>query len=285
MKALIVNADDFGLAESINRGIIKGYKDGFITSTSLMCSAPAFKDAVVLAQAHPGLGVGIHLTLVGDVAPVLPPEQVPTLVDDKGVFPENYVLFVKKLYTGGIKLPEVKAELTAQIGRGLATGLHFTHLDSHQHLHVLPGVSSVVLQLCREYKFKAVRIPGEAYLWNGGFDGGLVRTLGKCGLTFCASLFRRQLSAYGLVAPDHFFGMLAGGHLDERLVGNILEALPDGVSEIMTHPGLDAARLARKFTWGYHWEQELQAFLAPANKDKLAANKIQLINFGGLTNA
>ena len=87
------------------------------------------------------------------------------------------------------------------------------------------------------------------------------------------------------MAPDHFFGMLAGGHLDERLVGNILEALPDGVSEIMTHPGLDAAELARKFTWGYHWEQELQAFLAPANKDKLAANKIQLMNFGGLTNA
>jgi hopanoid biosynthesis associated protein HpnK len=285
VKALIVNADDFGLAESINRGIIKGHREGFITSTSLMCSAPAFKDAVALAQENLRLGVGIHLTLVGGVAPVLPPEQVPTLVDARGVFPENYVLFAKKLYTGGVKLSELKAELTAQISRGLATGLPFTHLDSHQHLHVLPGVSAVVLQLCREFKFKAVRVPGEAYLWNGGFKSGPVRILGKCGLTFCASLFRQQLSAYGLVAPDHFFGMLAGGNLDERLVGNILTGLPDGVSEIMTHPGLDAAGLAQKFTWGYHWEQELQAFLAPANKEKLTANKIQLMNFGDLTNA
>ena len=93
MKKLIVNADDFGLAESINRGIIKGYKDGFITSTSLMCSAPAFADAVKLARLTPGLGLGIHLTLVGGVKPVLPAAQVSSLVDEQGVFLDNYVLF------------------------------------------------------------------------------------------------------------------------------------------------------------------------------------------------
>ena len=50
MKKLIVNADDFGLHEEINKGIIKGYQEGFITSTSLMCSASAFEHAVALAK-------------------------------------------------------------------------------------------------------------------------------------------------------------------------------------------------------------------------------------------
>jgi hypothetical protein len=123
VKALIVNADDFGLAESINRGIIKGYKDGFITSTSLMCSAPAFKDAVALAQEnHPGLGVGIHLTLVGGVAPVLPPEQVPTLVDDQRRFPGKLCAFCQEsLYTGGIKL------LGSKSGTHRADWTRFSH--------------------------------------------------------------------------------------------------------------------------------------------------------------
>lgn len=65
MKKLIVNADDFGLHPAINAGIIKGCRDGFITSTSLMCSGAAFDDAVLQAKATPALGVGIHLTLVG----------------------------------------------------------------------------------------------------------------------------------------------------------------------------------------------------------------------------
>ena len=285
MKKLIVNADDFGLAESINKGIIKGYKEGFITSTSLMCSAPAFANAVKLARETPGLGLGIHLTLVGGVQPVLPADQVASLVDEQGVFLDNYVLFAKRFYTGGIKLVELEAELRAQIERGLATKLSFTHMDSHQHLHVLPGMGKIVLNLCREYGFKAVTIPEESYFWTGGYKSSLVRTMGKCGLSFCSALFRRQVKTYGFSAPDHFFGMVAGGNLNETLVGNILAALPEGTSEIMTHPGLEADKLAQQFKWGYHWEQELDAFISSKNKRKLTEDKIHLVNFGGLQNA
>lgn len=62
MKKLIVNADDFGLHPLINAGIIKGYREGFITSTSLMPSAPCWREAVQLAQENPQLGIGVHLT-------------------------------------------------------------------------------------------------------------------------------------------------------------------------------------------------------------------------------
>lgn len=67
IKKLIVNADDFGLHTLINQGIIKGHRDGFITSTSIMPSANAYEEAVALAKDNPKLGIGIHLTLVGAV--------------------------------------------------------------------------------------------------------------------------------------------------------------------------------------------------------------------------
>ena len=71
MKKLIINADDFGLHPLINKGIIEGYQKGMITSTSIMPGAPYFKEAANLAAQNPELGIGIHLTLVGGVAPVL----------------------------------------------------------------------------------------------------------------------------------------------------------------------------------------------------------------------
>ena len=83
MKKLIVNADDFGLHPLINAGIIKGYREGFITSTSLMPSAPCWQEAVQLAQENPQLGIGVHLTLVGSVAPVLPAGKVSSLLDEQ----------------------------------------------------------------------------------------------------------------------------------------------------------------------------------------------------------
>lgn len=102
-EKLIVNADDFGLHPAINAGIIKGCRDGFITSTSLMCSGAAFDDAVLQAKATPALGVGIHLTLVGGGKPLLQARQLRTLVDEDGLLPADYTVFAKRWYAGRIK--------------------------------------------------------------------------------------------------------------------------------------------------------------------------------------
>lgn len=281
-KKLIVNADDFGLHSDINKGIIKGFREGFITSTSLMTSAPAYEEAAELARANPALGVGIHLTLVGGVAPVLNDSEVPSLVDANGKFLPDYIAFAKRFYTGKVKMAELEAELRAQIERALVLKINITHIDSHQHTHVLPIINSLVVQLCCEYNIKRIRIPRENYFFSGGFTTGIGRFIGRAGLSFCASMAARNAASAGIVHPQHFFGMLAGGNLNEKLVGNIIEALPDGVSEIMTHPGLNAAVLGRQFTWNYHWEDELGAFLSVKNKSLLEQRKVELVSFGGL---
>lgn len=282
VKQLIVNADDFGLHTQINKGIIKGFQKGFITSTSLMCSAPAFAEAVELALANPGLGVGIHLTLVGGVAPAAAPDKVRSLLDEQGKFLPDYVAFASRFYRGGIKMSELETELCAQIERGLATGIKITHIDSHQHTHVLPIISDLVVKLCYKYNIRKIRNPHEGYFFDGGFSAGIGRKVGRAGLSFCASMAMRKAKAAGLSFPEHFFGMLAGGNLNTALVGKIIQSLPEGVSEIMTHPGLDSNILGRQFTWHYHWEDELQAFLAEENKYLLEKNDVNLTNFGGL---
>ena len=143
LKQLIVNADDFGLHTLINQGIIKGHREGFITSTSIMPSATAYDEAVELALANPNLGIGIHLTLVGGVQPVLPKDKIASLVDAEGRFLPDYVAFAKRFYTGGVKSSELEAELHAQIEKALASNFNITHIDSHQHTHVLPGINEI----------------------------------------------------------------------------------------------------------------------------------------------
>lgn len=282
MKQLIVNADDFGLHPLINAGIIKGHQEGFITSTSLMPSAPCWQDAVRLAKENPRLGIGVHLTLVGSVPSVLPKEQVSSLLDDDGLFLPDYVAFAKRYYSGAVKKAELEAELRAQLERALSCGVNITHIDSHQHTHVLPGINSLVLKLSNEYNIIRVRIPKEGYLFTGGFQTGVGRLIGRSGLSFCADMAALRADSLGLRHPQHFYGMLAGGHLNAQLIANILRQLPEGVSEIMTHPGLDSAALGKAFSWQYHWREELDAYLDAGNKALLKDLGIEPVSFAAL---
>ena len=282
MKQLIVNADDFGLHPLINAGIIKGHQEGFITSTSLMPSAPCWQEAVRLAKENPRLGIGVHLTLVGGVPSVLPREQVSSLLDDDGLFMSDYVAFAKRYYSGAVKKAELEAELRAQLERALSCGVNITHIDSHQHTHVLPGINSLVLKLSNEYNIIRVRIPKEGYLFTGGFQTGVGRLIGRSGLSFCADMAALRADSLGLRHPQHFYGMLAGGHLNAQLIANILRQLPEGVSEIMTHPGLDSAALGKAFSWQYHWREELDAYLDADNKALLKELGIEPVSFAAL---
>ncbi|MBP2635103.1 MAG: chbG [Firmicutes bacterium] len=281
MKQLIVNADDFGLHENINLGIIEGHAKGCITSTTIMLGAPAFEQAADLAAAHPQLGVGIHLTLVGG-HPVANPEYIKSLVDNEGMFCDSYPLFLKKICLGDIRLDDVWRELSAQVNKAVAAGIQITHLDSHQHMHVVPGILEVVLGIAKEFKIRAMRIPAEPVLFRGGFKAGVGRIIGRSGLTMLSSLARAKARKNGLVVPDRFYGMLAGGSMDERLLLNIIGSLPDGITEVMVHPGLDDTALNNTFTWGYHWQQELNAVISSQVIGRLEQENIKLISFAAM---
>jgi predicted glycoside hydrolase/deacetylase ChbG (UPF0249 family) len=159
IKRLIVNADDFGLHESINAGIIQAYRDGCVTSATLIAGGAAFDQAVNLARQCPDLGVGVHLTLVG-LHPVAH-SDVHSLLTGDGSFWPDYFTFTRQYLKGRIKPEHIETELRCQLQKVVGNGIKITHLDSHQHLHVLPGFPRIIVKLAREFGIERIRIPAE----------------------------------------------------------------------------------------------------------------------------
>ncbi len=283
MRRLIVNADDFGLHSSVNHGIIEGYQNGCIRSTSFVSAGTAAEEAAELARENPGLGVGIHLTLVAE-RPVLPPESIPSLIGDNGYLLPDHTAFIRRYISGGISKEELRAECEAQILRAKKLGIQLTHIDSHQHLHVLPGVIQIVLDLAMKYNLSKARIPAESFFFLGNYPASPGRYIAKCGLTTCAKIAQISMHRFGIITPDHFFGMVAGGHLYKKHFISILQALPDGVSEIMVHPGKDNRILDDIYHWGYHWEEELESVTSSQAMEIVKGKQIRLISYGELTN-
>lgn len=281
MNRLIVNADDFGIHPEVNQGVADGFDQGILRSTSLLATGPAFAEAVSLAQERQGLGIGIHLCLVGGLSPVLPAADVPSLVDDNGLFPESYGEFMKRVYTGRINYEELYRELDAQMGKIMDQPLSITHVDSHQHLHVLPQVWAVVRALMLKYHLHRLRIPAESYLFKL-WMAKPVRAMGRDGLTYFARRAARDARHLGFMMPDHFWGMVDGGNMNETNLAYIIGQLPFGVHEIMMHPGRNTAVLSQSFHWGYHWQDELAAIRSPRIRKLIEQREIQLIHFGDL---
>jgi len=283
MKKLIMNADDFGLHKTVNLGIIQGYASGFITSTTIMPNGAAFEHAVGLAMSNPQLGIGIHLTLVGE-SPVCPPEHVKTLVDKDGRLPPQYPTFLLQYMLGHIRLSDVRRELTAQVQKVVDCGLQVTHLDSHQHLHILPGIIEIIIDIAKDFGIKAIRIPREPYFFIGGYPFSLMRFISRGGLSCLSQLASRKIKNNQLHTSDHFFGMLAGCNMQEKYLYPILKALPDGISEIMIHPGTDDDIVNRTYNWNLHGQEELKAVTSKRIGQLLQDQKIQLISFQGIVN-
>lgn len=277
-KQLIINADDFGIHPAVNEAVRKAATEGILTSTSLMSGGDAFDEAVEMARSMPSLGIGIHLTLVGGIKPVLPPSEVPSLTWDNGVFCHDYGKLIVRDLEGKISLSEVYAEWDAQIQKIMNTGLPVTHMDGHQHMHMWPHFYPIARDLAKKYHISCMRVPDEDVLF-GMKDGHIIRWAAKNGLSLLSRMHRPDLKKNHIRTNDHFFGMLYGGHLSpERFVKFILQTKP-GITEIMCHPSADTRAMEDTFHWGYHGEDELAGLLADINRELIAKKQISLISY------
>ena len=277
-KQLIINADDFGIHPAVNEAVRKAATEGILTSTSLMAGGDAFDEAVEMARSMPSLGIGIHLTLVGGIKPVLPPSEVPSLTWDNGVFCHDYGKLIVRDLEGKISLSEVYAEWDAQIQKIMNTGLPVTHMDGHQHMHMWPHFYPIARDLAKKYHISCMRVPDEDVLF-GMKDGHIIRWAAKNGLSLLSRMHRSDLKKNHVRTNDHFFGMLYGGHLSpERFAKFILQTRP-GITEIMCHPSADTRAMEDTFHWGYHGEDELAGLLADINRELIEKKQIRLISY------
>jgi predicted glycoside hydrolase/deacetylase ChbG (UPF0249 family) len=239
-----VNADDFGLTSGVNRAIVELHQAGVLTSTTLMARAAATDEAIALARANPSLGVGCHIVLV-DGEPVLPPREIPTLVDSRtGCFPPKLSTFLLRLFTGRIRSSEIEAEAAAQIALLQRNALRLTHIDSHKHAHMFPAVLRPVLRAAANAGIHAVRNPFEPeWAIRATPRASLLRTGEVLMLRHLGPFFRKLIAQENASTTDGTIAVVGTGTLDADAVRSMLTQLPPGTWELVTHPGYNDADL------------------------------------------
>ena len=276
---LIVNADDFGASEEVNEAVIRAFKEGALTSASLMVTGAAAEQAVTLARENPGLAVGIHLvTVVG--RSVLPHSEIPTLVDDAGNFSDNPTAAGLKYFFSPRARREVRKELAAQFEKFHSTGLPLSHIDGHLHLHVHPVIFNASLELGAKYGCRHMRVPVEERRLALDFDSDsrLRKTIHAMLFGGLASYMKKKLLASGFTFPARVYGNLQSGRMSEGYFLYALDNLAGDASEIYFHPAVyaDEKSLSSEECQA---SIEFEALTSAKIKDRIQALGINLINY------
>ena len=288
MKNLIVNADDLGWTDGVNRGILEAFHHGIVTSTSLLANGAAFAEGVEAARSAPGLGVGVHLNL-SDGPPIADREIVTTLLNSDGEFaggPESLLL---RRARGGISLEEAENEWDAQIQKIRDAGIAPTHLDGHKHVHMLPGLFEIALRLAKRHSIGAIRVALEASSLRAALSTGAKQHSGIVmkqgvqarGLKLLARDARELAEHAGISTTDYFCGIAQTGELTREGVEQLVKSLPDGTTELMCHPGYMDSALRKTATRLQNSRQtELQILTDTGIRNLVASLGIRLIDYG-----
>ncbi len=251
-RRLIINGDDFGVSREVNEAVILAHRRGILTSASLMVSGQAFEHAVILAKENPRLAVGLHVTCV-DGRPVLGPSEIPHVVCKNGTFPSDPAMAGLQYFFCPSARKDLFNEIAAQFEKFSQSGLVFSHVDGHCHLHVHPVVLDAVVQLSERYRIKRVRVPADSFFSALPFLGSPLPAAGYA-LVFklLTDRMKRKLRRRGFIFPQRVYGNLLTGNISIEYVLSLLDTLPRGTSEIYFHPALpcspsiyDASQLKR----------------------------------------
>jgi hopanoid biosynthesis associated protein HpnK len=283
VKRLIINADDFGLTTGVNRAIREAHTDGILTSATLMANGVAFTNAVALARSLPQLSIGCHVVLV-DGSPVLAPAQIPSLMGGEpwSSFRQNLSTFAVLSISNRLNGDEIEAEVTAQIRKLQLAGIAVTHVDTHKHTQIFPNVLRPLLRSAKACGVRAVRNAFEPVrisllaerpsLWKRISQVKFLSSL--------ARTFHKAVREAGMFSPDGTLSIAATGVLDRKLFRLLLENLPEGTWEFVSHPGYHDAELETVRTrLRESRAEELKLLTSPEAREIVSKNGIELISY------
>ena len=291
MKNLIVNADDLGWTDGVNRGILEAFHHGIVTSTSLLANGAAFAAAVKAAKSAPGLGVGVHLNL-SDGPPVADREAVTSLLNDQGCFAGGPQSLLLRRARRGLVLDEVEEEWDAQIQKARDAGIRPTHLDGHKHVHMLPGLFEIALRMAKKHGIEAIRVSLEESSLRSALASGanhrasvvMKQGVKARGLKLLARDAREQATRAGIATADYFCGIAQTGELTREGLLRLLKHLPEGTTELMCHPGYVDEALGKTSTRLQASRQtELEILTDTGIRNLVASQGIRLIDYGFVT--
>ena len=288
MRNLIVNADDLGWTEGVNRGIADAHRKGLVTSTSLLANGRAFASALEVVHANPALGVGVHLNL-SDGPPSANPANVRGLLNEVNCLEDGPESLLLRIASRSLPLGEVELEWNAQIQKVRDAGIQPTHVDGHKHVQMLPGLFEIALRLAKKHGIRAIRVAHEestlrSVLSSAGEQKAAVvfkQGVQARGLKLLAPDAREMAERAGIATADYFCGIAQTGVLTREGVEKLLGSLPDGTTELMCHPGYADEELRKTGTRLQESRQTELQILTDGSVRKLVATRgIRLISYG-----
>jgi predicted glycoside hydrolase/deacetylase ChbG (UPF0249 family) len=279
MKKVIINADDFGLVQGVNEGIVKAHRAGILTSATLMANMPGFDQAVNMAGANPELGVGIHLNILRG-QPLSPAQKVESLLSKELHFIPSVSSLLYRMSMGKVCFDEIEREFRVQIERILNAGISPSHIDSEKHIHLLRPLFRIVLKLTKEYKINKVRFIQECCVSLR--PGQMLKSMF---ISLSSTSMKKKMAFEGIRSSDRFYGVCDSGRMSGIKLRRILRRVKEGVTEIMVHPGfitqemIELEKQIGPYYINKHREKELGALLDETLPDVIAEQGIQLINF------
>ena len=247
-----------------------------------MVAAPAAADAVERARRLPSLHIGLHLVLI-DGRPLLPPSELDGLVGRDGRFDNNPLRAgLRFFFRPGIRR-RLAAEIRAQFEAFRAAGLALDHVNAHKHMHLHPTVARLIVEIGRDYRLRAVRLPAELQApLQCAFPG---ERLPMPPPGFAVAALRRRLRRAGIAANEQVFGIAWSGAMTEDRILGLLPHLPDGVSEIYFHPAAEMTPGLQADMPGYRATEELAALVSPRVRQRIEELGIRLVGYSDLAPA
>jgi predicted glycoside hydrolase/deacetylase ChbG (UPF0249 family) len=269
---VVVNADDLGLHPRIDEGILRAHAEGIVSSATLLVTGRSVSEAVARALAQK-LPLGVHLCLTTHLRPASPASEVRWLAPG-GRFRKDWREFAAAWLGQLIPAEEVRVELRAQLALARSLGAEIDHLDTHQHLHLLPGMRRLVEALAAENGLP-VRWPIDrpSRRW-------LLRPAAAAKSLLLGSL--ASLRGAGEARRVRSHGVFDSGAMNEKSLLRLLRRLEPGDHEIVCHPGLAPGVVPEDPDWRYGWEGEFAAVCSPRVKALIAERGIQLCSFAQL---
>ena len=265
-KRLIVNADDYGLTPGTSLGILRAHKHGIVTSTSVIANGEDVAKSLKWLKGFPQLGVGVHLTLVDGLYPVSSADVRTLLKGPK--FRRSWKSFTRDWLLSRISKRHAALEFASQIRSVIGAGFRVSHLDSHQYLHLLPGMADIVVALALEFGIPFIRVPR-------------LRTkkpLALC-MNYLGSKYFRLNNGVGIVPT---FGFEETGRMNRGAMTALLERMAPSGGDLTVHPSIYQKRYGHLLDWNPYGGEEADTLCSKEVVDK-AAKGFLLTNYAHLS--
>ncbi len=265
MIYLLITADDFGKDSQTNRAIVIAKEEGVLTSASIMIVGKEWKQAIEMAK-QKDIDVGLHISITEGSSIALNKKIrfSPAILGLLAQFQKKTISWIKE-------------EISLQFRRFANTGINFSHVDSHHHIHIHPKLLDIIIKKCQEYSIKSIRFPFEPWTLSSRISKGhpIRNIFYRWTFYPLSKIFMKKVHLSNIKHPDGVFGLYKTGEITEDWLLILLDRLQyiQGVFEIYLHP------VDMKNSPGF---KELKALTSHRVAEKIKDLGIKLISFSQL---